>query len=155
MELTDIEGLAAAELKKRRDELVAEAAKAPVEQLAARYVQARTDATRRDEKMAEQGETIVHLQKALKAAEKRAAEQAASLGKAEAAIHQDADRFAALQAEAAELRQEATAAKALATKRRAALADVMGFAGKLGEKVAPLLAEETTKPTKTTKTTKA
>jgi len=142
MELTDIEGLAAAELKKRRDELVAEAAKAPVEQLAARYVQARTDATWRDVLLAGQGETIGHLQKALKAAEKIVADQAASLGKAETAIAQGADRFAALQAEAAELRQEATAAKALATKRRAALADVMAFAGKLGEKVAPLLAEE-------------
>lgn len=68
MTLIDIENLSAGELKKRRDDLVAEAAKANVEELASRYVQARFDATMRDDKLAEQGVTINTLNDALAAA---------------------------------------------------------------------------------------
>ena len=154
MELTDIEGLAAAELKKRRDELVAEAAKAPVEQLAARYVQARTDATRRDEKLAEQGETIAHLQKALDASaareEQTAAEAETLRGARDAAIENgeaNAREIAKVASALAAAREQAAKATELANKqhhdeivgltnaalraddlakaRRAALADVM------------------------------
>lgn len=65
MELHEIENLSAAELKERREELVAAARKAPVDQLAARYVQARTDAKLREDKLAEQGKTIMLLQQAM------------------------------------------------------------------------------------------
>lgn len=65
MTLIDIENLPAAELKKRRDELVAEAAKADTKELASRYVQARCDAAMRDDKLREQGVTINTLNDAL------------------------------------------------------------------------------------------
>lgn len=61
MQIHEIENLSFSELKARRDELVAEAAKVEPEVLAARYVQARTDAAMRDEKLAEQGKTIGNL----------------------------------------------------------------------------------------------
>ena len=72
MNLIEIENLSAVELKARRDELVEAAKGAPVEELAARYVQARLDATQRDEKLAEQGKTITALQDALSAAKAQA-----------------------------------------------------------------------------------
>lgn len=64
MQLTKIENLSAAELKSRREELadaVVAAAEIDREELAARYVQARLDAKLRDEKLAEQGQTIGSL----------------------------------------------------------------------------------------------
>lgn len=62
MTLNEIENLSAADLKARRDELVAEAGKAPVKELAAQYVRARTDAKHRDEALADQAATIRALQ---------------------------------------------------------------------------------------------
>ena len=61
MSLHEIENLTHAELKAQRDELVKAAAHEHVADLAARYVQARTDAKARDEKLAEQGATITAL----------------------------------------------------------------------------------------------
>ena len=74
MKLSEIENLPADELKRRRDELRQVAAKAAPADLAARYVQARTDATARDAKLAEQGETITNLNAALSAAQQEAAD---------------------------------------------------------------------------------
>jgi len=62
MTLPDIENLTFAELKARRDELIAEAAKQPVNELAGRYVKARTDAKMRDESLGEQAGIIKALQ---------------------------------------------------------------------------------------------
>jgi chromosome segregation ATPase len=60
MNLAEIENLSFVELKAKREEFIAEAAKATQADLAARYVQARTDAKHRDEKLAEQA-TIAAL----------------------------------------------------------------------------------------------
>lgn len=68
MNTHDIENLSADELKARRDELIDAARMLPPGEVAARYVQARTDAARRDEKLAEQGKTITALQAGMDAA---------------------------------------------------------------------------------------
>lgn len=59
MTLTEIENLALSDLKAKREEIVKELGGG---ELAQRYVQARTDAKMRDEKLAEQGKTIEALQ---------------------------------------------------------------------------------------------
>ncbi len=64
----DIENSSFTELKAGKDSFVASATKWPVDELAARYVQARTDAKGRDEKLAEQADTLGHLNEALAAA---------------------------------------------------------------------------------------
>jgi hypothetical protein len=58
MNIHEIENLSAAELKAKRAELIEAAKAVPIGELAERYVKARTDATIRDEKLAEQGGTI-------------------------------------------------------------------------------------------------
>jgi len=73
MGLELIENLSAAELKSQRSELVAEAAKVDAAELADRYVQSRTDAKLRDEKMAEQGQAILAAEDRAIRAEDRAA----------------------------------------------------------------------------------
>jgi chromosome segregation ATPase len=71
MNTIDVENLSHAELKSRREEIV-ESLKGN-EDLAARYVKARTDAAYRDEKLAEQGTTITSLNGALESANHRIA----------------------------------------------------------------------------------
>jgi predicted transcriptional regulator len=75
MKISEIENLTFTELKSRHDELIAAMKDVATPELAARYVQARTDAKQRDEKMSEQGRTIKELQLALEATRER--EQAA------------------------------------------------------------------------------
>lgn len=65
MTIYEIENLTAAQLKERKAELVEVAKEFPVDDLAARYVQARMDAKIRDEKLAEQGKTITRLESEL------------------------------------------------------------------------------------------
>lgn len=168
MNLTDIENMTHAQLKERHAELVAEAAKQPADALAARYVQARTDAKQRDEKLAEQGKTITLLQQSLDKAAAELESSDSELAKAQGQLAEQERVIAAhitaandtLMAHAAELDQlrkgaiqplkeslaatvkERDAALSLARSRRTALADVMTFAGQLQSKVAPLLAEE-------------
>lgn len=63
MTLAEIENLTYAELKEKKDEILASVLEVQkVEDIAARYVQARTDAKMRDEKMSEQGKTIAAMQ---------------------------------------------------------------------------------------------
>jgi hypothetical protein len=71
MTTTEVENLTFDEFEKRRDELVAAMKEVPAAELAARYVQARTDAKCRDEKMGEQGKTITELQESLAHARER------------------------------------------------------------------------------------
>lgn len=61
MEIHEIENLSFAELKQRRDDLIESLKSQPPGVLAARYLQARTDAKQRDEKLSEQGTTINNL----------------------------------------------------------------------------------------------
>lgn len=79
MSIQEIENLSFAELKQRSTELAESLSAAlldsrdidQVAMLAARYVQARTDAKQRDETLAEQGTTISNLNNALVAAEEK------------------------------------------------------------------------------------
>ena len=63
MKIHDIENMPAVELKSRRDELIEAVKEDPA--LAARYVQARTDAKMRDEKLLDQGRFITDLENQL------------------------------------------------------------------------------------------
>ncbi len=67
-----IENLSHAELKANRADLIAQAKEADQHELASRYVQARTDAKHRDEKLAEQGRSIEALQFAVEKFQKMA-----------------------------------------------------------------------------------
>lgn len=86
MKISEIESLSFAELKTRRAGILAGLDEAP-EVLAKRYLQARTDATMRDEKLAEQGATIKDLSTDLMAAKK----QIAALEKKLAALEKGAE----------------------------------------------------------------
>lgn len=61
----NIENMPLVRMKEMRKELVAQAKHIPHDELAARYVQARTDSKMRDEKLAEQGARIADLEAAL------------------------------------------------------------------------------------------
>lgn len=72
MSIHEIENKTFADLKAERESLVEAAKSLPVDDLAARYVQARTDAKQRDEKLAEQAKTIEALRDGLAAMKERA-----------------------------------------------------------------------------------
>ncbi len=95
MTLIEIENLSTDELKKRRDELVAEAAKADAKELAARYVQARCDAAMRDDKLREQGVTINTLNDALATAKESIKQLSSALNERNAALADLAKKHAA------------------------------------------------------------
>lgn len=82
MNIAEIENLSFSELKAGGVNLVEAAQKLPAEELAARYVQARTDAKQRDEKLAEQGETIRALHEGLGAGKEKVQSLNAELAKA-------------------------------------------------------------------------
>jgi len=142
MTTAEIENMGVAELKQRRLELVASMKEVPAEELATRYVQARTDAKMRDEKMAEQGKTIAELHSALDASRKTADEEAVT----RAALGKNIDSMIA---ERNQLNEQLTASKgqlrsatdalgkveALAKRRRTVLADITQL-------IAPMLVEE-------------
>ncbi len=77
--LQKIENMTCAELKANRDALAAEAEKQPAKELAHRYIQARTDAKLRDERMATMGQEFAKLNVALLASEQREAKLAAQI----------------------------------------------------------------------------
>lgn len=77
MNIHEIENLTYAELKERKDELAGALVGTNFGELAVRYVQARTDAKQRDEKLAEQGQTIQRLNELLDAKTLRVEELAA------------------------------------------------------------------------------
>lgn len=72
MSIHDIENMTFAELKAQRAELVKEAETLDRKDVAARYIQARTDATQRDEKLAEQARILESLQTGLEASKQQA-----------------------------------------------------------------------------------
>lgn len=133
MTIVEIENMNAAELKVKR----AEAAQAVVgdPQLAQRYVQARLDATTRDEKLAEQGATITALQNALETAKKSAAETQVKWETDQVALKVSAEGAGKLAQQLAEANSDRMAAVALAKNRRKVLGDITAL-------IAPLLAAE-------------
>lgn len=82
MGLAEIENLTHAELKSQKADLVAKAAEADKSELASRYVQARTDAAMRDEKLAEQARTLANLNDSLDAAQAKIAGMQTQLNEA-------------------------------------------------------------------------
>lgn len=153
MNLSEIENLSGAELKAKRNELVTAIWDEKPTDLAERYVQARTDATLRDEKLGQQGKTIALLQKALEEANADKAALTATVNTLDAAVKQlqkdienQASSFATAKAEGeatlaerdatiAALTSERNAAITLAKARRVALASIAGI-------INPLLADE-------------
>lgn len=149
MNITEIEGLPYSELRERHDELVAACKDMKPDVLAARYVQARTDAAMRDGKLGDQAKTIEALQSGLKAAEahveaskKAAQEQTAIVAETQAKLDTAITESTKLTGQVATLKGECRTATELAKARRTALADVMNHANSLTAKVAPLLATE-------------
>lgn len=135
MNLSDIENLTFAELKAKKDEAIEAGKASPLDDLAARYVQARMDAKHRDEKLAEQGTTITLLQEQVASFKSQAAQNAERADKNAAAVDASSKALAEQKQANAELTAEATKAKALAKARRAALASVM-------QVISPVLADE-------------
>lgn len=86
MNIHEIENMTFAELKANRAELIDAIKKTPPEDLARRYLQARTDAKQRDEKLAEQGKTIVALQDGNAALSEKVASIEAQLASSKLAI---------------------------------------------------------------------
>lgn len=160
MKLSEIENLSHADLKAKRAELIEAIKGEPAAELAARYIQARTDAKMRDEKLSEQGETIKALQDGMRAAGdkighlqdeilKKGLEWGATVkglqtqvGNLKGDVQTNADAFNELNKRARDLEKSVASTESLAKARRAALADVMQFAMQLSAKVAPLLATE-------------
>lgn len=132
MTTAEVENLSHADLKARKDELATALEKVPAAELAARYVQARTDAKFRDEKLAEQGQTLAALQEGMTAVKAQAAQTIDSVKQAGQAALAEAERAHA--AELAKVNAENAILVTLAAKRREALAGVMQY-------VTPLLIE--------------
>lgn len=99
MKISEIEGLSFAELKARRADILAGLDETP-EVLAKRYLQARTDAAMRDEKLAEQGVKIKSLSEDLAAAEKQKASLEGALASAGKHMADLERELAALQTDA-------------------------------------------------------
>ena len=143
MTIAEIENLSFADLKARRDELIQAAFESEDRgQLASRYVQARTDAKLRDEKLAEQGKTIdaltvgnAALQERFGSAEAYAQTLEEQLQEAREETRRGVDALKSSQSLAASEKHRADAAEKLAKARRVALAEVMKV-------ISPVLAEE-------------
>lgn len=153
MNLSEIENLSAADLKAKRAELSAALKAEPPDDLAERYVQARTDAKLRDDKLGEQGKTISLLQAALDKASQDNVDLVSSVRISEAQVKDLEAQIEQLKSAASAykatadvtlaergatistLTAERDAARALAKARRVALATIAGT-------INPLLADE-------------
>lgn len=142
MTISEIENLSYAELKARREELIEAAAADDGGVLAQRYVQARTDAKLRDEKLAEQGQTIDALKAGYAALQEKSAAQDAQIKELETklqdALKRVSEDIASLQDAKQQIGAEmmrADQCEALAKARRVALASIMQI-------ISPVLAAE-------------
>lgn len=142
MNLIDIENLPFADLKSRRAELIEQAARSTQADLAARFVDARTDAKHRDERMSEQGRTIASLNDGLDAKSHELELAKARVVDLEQQVQAYVREVSKFQEEVAAFKEslrvanrERDIATALSKSRRGALATVM-------QTIAPLLADE-------------
>lgn len=142
MTLIDIENLTFAELKSQRATLIEAARKADMAELATRFVDARTDAKQRDEKLAEQGKRIDQQQalmdrtlKTLDEHEQRANQAERDCAASNGKINEQLEAMAVLEKRLRKAESDCVAAEQLAKSRRSVLADIM-------QQVAPLLAQE-------------
>lgn len=107
MNIAEIENLSADELKTRREGLKAElAVEIEPETLALRFLQAREDAKRRDEKLSEQGKEITKLQAAVDVATTGLAKSAKETESLRAGKETAEQRAVELAEENAKLRSE-------------------------------------------------
>lgn len=131
-----------------------------LEDLFERFLRARYDAKVRDEKMSEQGQTISSQNAGITSLTQQLEEMKTKRDEAVNVANQIDDRRkqeatefqatinaadelkARLEEENRQIRQELKDALKLAKDRRAALADIMQFAGQLNSRVSPLLAAE-------------
>jgi hypothetical protein len=139
MQIHEVENLSAAELKARKAELIEALGGG---ELAQRYVQARTDAKMRDEKLSEQGGMIAALtngntalEEKLQSLSTRTGELVNDLEASNARSASLLEQLSAAQKETTGQELRAVDAEKLAKARRVALANVMQF-------VAPLLVSE-------------
>lgn len=137
MKLHEIENLSVEDLKGRKPELIEHAGKADPAELAARYIQARTDAAARDAKLAEQGRTIEALNTAVTSERERLFEASRQIeGMKSAAASKDqalADRDEQIRTLTRQLGEERAAratAEALARARKVAVAEINAIAGR-------------------------
>ena len=142
MMIAEIENLSHAELKAQREAIIEAAGGAEKAELASRYVQARTDAKLRDEKLAEQGKTIDALtgghDALLGQLSHREQEVKELTQKLEAALKSLSEKIGELAKSKQETGAEmmrADAAEKLAKERRKALAEIMKV-------ISPVLAGE-------------
>lgn len=108
--LANIENLSHTELKSGKADLLAEIMTMPIEQLGPRYLQARTDAKQRDERMAGMGQEITDLQEEVAAKVKLLEGYEARNGELESQLEAAAEELesvkAAAQTEILKLRAE-------------------------------------------------
>jgi len=148
MKTADIENLAHKDLKARRDELVNAlvdaTADVPRAELAARYVQARTDAAHRDEKLAEQAVTIGSLNTAIGDARQKVEEQAKTIEVAAKGLAEADATITKLRVDhAAELERLTAAHAAEVAKLKAEYDGLIGREQATSAKLTADLAEQT------------
>lgn len=102
MAVHDIEAMSFDELKTKRDATVESLTSEPPAVLAARYVKALMDAKHRDEKLGEQGKTIVALQDGMEAAKQQDSARIERLGRRTAELADTRNELESTQATAAE-----------------------------------------------------
>ena len=93
MSIHEIENLSHEELKAQKADLLEKLKAMSPDDLAPRYLQARTDAKQRDERMAEQAETLGALKTGLNSAKSQVATVNEDASKAVADMRADADQF--------------------------------------------------------------
>lgn len=90
----DAENMTADELKAKREEIIKSIIEVePIADVAARFVDARYDAKRRDELLAEQADTLAALKTGLAAVEERAAADAKEAADEYAAVKQESRKY--------------------------------------------------------------
>lgn len=131
MTLIEIENMKSGAIKAAWDEAVRTVQAAPLAELAERYVQARFDASARDEKLGEQGRTILALQEALESAKEAVGSLRKDLAAAESAGKKAAEIAAAGAKALATAQADAGRWETLARARRGALAVIQSKCGEL------------------------
>lgn len=127
MKIIDIENLSVEELKEQRAELVHSAMAADLGDLASRYIQARTDAKKRDVTLGEQGRTIATLNDSLDDARKHVGDLAAThAAQAEAAAARIREVEAERDASNVSLQNHAEESSKRQEQARVQLADLQG-----------------------------
>jgi len=125
VKIIDVENMTSEQIKAQRKEAITAAREAG--DVAERYVQARLDATLRDEKLAEQGQTIKLLQQSISAATARVQELEAACAKWDAQALQAGEAIDAARKENAAMGERIRCIEAVSKSRRTVLAKLQGL----------------------------